>query len=141
MAMTARIYSLNALATELGHDRRTVAKALSHTPPDGKCEDGADGWYLRTALQRLGDGRQRYNRGDEDDAIAAVEIAGDRVHDLFERLRAEPDLEKRRRMVKGGQGAVLGAFAGAVERAQSFHTEAVRMIEELGVLCSRCSAG
>ena len=35
MSMTKTLWSINALATELDKDRRTVAKALSNVPPDG----------------------------------------------------------------------------------------------------------
>ncbi len=35
MAMTQRLWSINALATELGMDRRTVAKKLAAVRPSG----------------------------------------------------------------------------------------------------------
>jgi hypothetical protein len=36
MAMTARLWSISALAVELGIDRRTAASRLRHVPPDGR---------------------------------------------------------------------------------------------------------
>jgi hypothetical protein len=35
MAMTKRLWSINALAAELNRDRRTIAKALADIAPDG----------------------------------------------------------------------------------------------------------
>ncbi|KLK90303.1 hypothetical protein AA309_26600 [Microvirga vignae] len=50
--MTRKLWSLNGLATELGRDRRTVAKALEAVPADGVL-GGHKAWYLKTALDRL----------------------------------------------------------------------------------------
>lgn len=52
MAMTPKIYSLNALATELDRDRRTIAAALRGVKPDGK-SGRFDGWLLATALRHI----------------------------------------------------------------------------------------
>jgi hypothetical protein len=138
MSMTAKLYSISGLAVELGRDRRTVSKALARTPPDGKTASGDDAWHLTTALRALddrSDGRQRRGGWDEEDeAIRAVEVAGDRVHALLVHLRAESDIEKRRAIVMGGQARVLGEFERGVEHAQSFHPEGVRLVEEPYVL-------
>jgi hypothetical protein len=54
--MTKQLWSISALAVELGRDRRTIAAALRDVPADGM--NGADrGWYLSTALAALGEGR------------------------------------------------------------------------------------
>src|SRR5215213_4575687 len=53
MAMTARLWSISALAVELGMDRRTVAKRLGRLPPDGRL-NGSPAWRLATALEALG---------------------------------------------------------------------------------------
>src|SRR5689334_16601782 len=53
MAYTKQLYTLQGLATELGLDRRTVARALSSTQPEGKTSN-YDGWYMLTALRALG---------------------------------------------------------------------------------------
>ena len=35
MAMSKQLWSINALATEFGRDRRTISRALDEVPPDG----------------------------------------------------------------------------------------------------------
>ena len=52
MAMQAKLWTVNGLATELGRDRRTIAKALDGVPPDGAVGKGR-GWYLTTAIRAL----------------------------------------------------------------------------------------
>jgi hypothetical protein len=52
MAMVKTLWSINALATELDRDRRTVAKALANVPGDGRLS-GRPAWYLDTALRAL----------------------------------------------------------------------------------------
>lgn len=52
MAMTRQLWSINGLATELGMDRRTVARRLSAAPPDGKLK-GKPAWFLETALRAM----------------------------------------------------------------------------------------
>jgi hypothetical protein len=52
MAMVKRLWSINALATELDRDRRTVAKALANVPADGSLS-GKPAWFLDTALRAL----------------------------------------------------------------------------------------
>src|SRR3712207_3463861 len=53
MSMTRALYSLSALSTELGKDRRTIARALATVPPDGKVS-GHAAWYMLTAIAALG---------------------------------------------------------------------------------------
>lgn len=55
MAYVAALHTVNALATELGRDRRTIANALRAVTPDGK-SGRWDAWYLTTALKALGSG-------------------------------------------------------------------------------------
>ena len=57
MSMTKTLWSINALATELDKDRRTVGKALSNVPPDGHV-NGEKRWYLPTAVRALNRPRQ-----------------------------------------------------------------------------------
>jgi hypothetical protein len=52
MAMTSRLWSINALATELDMDRRTVASRLRNVPPDGRL-NGNPAWHLPTALEAI----------------------------------------------------------------------------------------
>jgi hypothetical protein len=52
MGMTKRLWSISGLATELGRDRRTIAKALSDLRHDGHI--GVEkGWFLSTAISAL----------------------------------------------------------------------------------------
>ncbi len=53
MAMTPRLYTLNALATELDRDRRLIGRALREVPPEGKVEGRRPGWRMTTALAAL----------------------------------------------------------------------------------------
>jgi hypothetical protein len=52
MAMTARLFTISALATDLDRDRRTIAAALRGVPPDGK-SGRFDAWLLSTAMLHL----------------------------------------------------------------------------------------
>src|SRR3954447_26125882 len=52
MAMTARLWSISALAVELRMDRRTAASRLHSVPPDGMIQ-GSPAWLLPTALRAL----------------------------------------------------------------------------------------
>src|SRR3712207_2717596 len=60
MAMTQRLWSINALATELSMDRRTVAKKLSGVRPSGTL-NGNPAWHLTVALDAIR-GRRRHKR-------------------------------------------------------------------------------
>ncbi|GJE12582.1 hypothetical protein FOHLNKBM_3632 [Methylobacterium longum] len=50
--MTRKLWSLNALSTEMSYDRRTVALALKNIRPDGQLA-GHPAWFLDTALNVL----------------------------------------------------------------------------------------
>src|SRR5688572_21620195 len=52
MSMTAKLWSISALAVELRMDRRTVALRLRSVPPDGQLH-GKPAWRLTTALDAL----------------------------------------------------------------------------------------
>ena len=53
MAMTQTLFSISALAVELGKDRRTVAAALDSVPSDGTIAGGHRGWFLTSALDAI----------------------------------------------------------------------------------------
>jgi hypothetical protein len=127
MSMTAKLYTISGLAVELNRDRRTVGKSLSRTPPDGQTEAGDPGWYLTTALRSLGrsDGRDRY--GDDAD-LNALEAAAAVVDDLLDALRAEPNVKKRRELLKR-EGSVIGGFTAALDRVRAGHSDSTRMVE------------
>jgi hypothetical protein len=50
--MTTPVFSINSASELLERDRRTITKALRHTPPDKK-ERGQDRWKLPTILAAL----------------------------------------------------------------------------------------
>lgn len=54
MAMTKQLWSINGLATELGMDRRTVARRLAGVPADGRLH-GKAAWLMTTALAAIND--------------------------------------------------------------------------------------
>ena len=125
--MTAKLFSISALATELDRDRRTIGKALARVSPDGKTASGDAAWHLTTALAALdrNEGRRGGHGGDDDADIREVEFVARKLHDFFAKLRAEPSIEKRRKMVDDGEGAVVGEFVRAVERSQGQSSPAI----------------
>lgn len=52
MAMTRRLWSINALATEFSLDRRTVALRIKDVPPAGKVR-GHDGYRLADVIDAI----------------------------------------------------------------------------------------
>jgi hypothetical protein len=52
MSMTAKLWSISALAVELRMDRRTVALRLRSVPPDGQLHR-KPAWHLTTALDAI----------------------------------------------------------------------------------------
>ena len=124
MAMTARLLTISALAVELNKDRRTISRALSRVPPDGEV-DGAKAWFLTTVLRAFAP-----SEGDTTAAVAKLEYAANRMCEVIERLRSEPDIEKRRRMVEDGQGRAVGEFVDALENVRSADSEAKRNVEQ-----------
>jgi phage terminase Nu1 subunit (DNA packaging protein) len=52
MALTKKLWSLNALEVETGRDRRTIGKALAGVPRDGTIGKN-HAWHLTTALNAL----------------------------------------------------------------------------------------
>ena len=68
MAMTPQVWSVNALATELGLDRRTVGKRLALTTPHSMAADGSPRWRLNDAVQALFDIKSRQQHVDLNEA-------------------------------------------------------------------------
>src|SRR5438034_5654792 len=117
MAMKPSLFTNEGLAVELARDRRTVAKALRSTPPDGEL-NGRPAWRLTTALDAMRK-RERANRGDGDDVdslcdelerVAASLDAG------LDRVREEPNVGKRRVMLRD-IGPTVGTLDRLMERA------------------------
>ena len=112
MAMRPKLWSLSGLAVELGRNVRTVSAALANVPADGDLTVKGkryDGWTIETALRalgpRTGDARAAANC-DELKQIAAE------LEDGFERLRKEPDIERRRKLAEK-----VGPLVGKLDRA------------------------
>ena len=53
MSLLRRLWSVSALATELGTDRRTMAKRLENIPPAGNIQAGSPGWRLTDVILAL----------------------------------------------------------------------------------------
>src|SRR3954469_955723 len=90
MAMTKTLYSINALSTELGRDRRTVANALAGVPADGTV-NGHKGWHLTTALEAI-DPRPEpgRRRASEDAHLGPLWHFASRLEDWEEIRSREP---------------------------------------------------
>lgn len=131
MAMTAQLYSVSALAVELGRDRRTIAKALRHIQPDGLTPADERGWYLATALRALdaSSGRRNAEGSVDDRLLETLEEAAERTQNLLDRLRAEADVARRREIVKGGAGAVVGELAHAFQHIAAAQSVDAQMVQ------------
>jgi hypothetical protein len=107
MKLMPPLFPIERLARMLGRNRRTVARALEGTPPDGK-SGRHPGWHLetaRTALDRHERATGRGNGGGADDAslhasLRALEIAGQDVESALQALRAERDVKRRRKLLR-----------------------------------------
>ena len=100
MAMKAKLWTLNGLAVELGRDVRTLGKALSGVQPDGMVGKNP-GYHIETALsalRRRGAARsgQPGDRAEAEAIFIELEELAVAIDDGFKRLRAEPDIKKRR---------------------------------------------
>ena len=71
MAMTKQLWSISGLATELGRDRRTIAKALIGVAPDGELS-GEKAWFFETALSALNEGKRVPPTPEIDDFTAML---------------------------------------------------------------------
>jgi len=129
------LFTVEGLARELGRDRRTVAKALHRQAPDGRIR-GRDSWFLSTALALL---NRREVASPVLECLKEVERCYAAVQGALEKLRNEPDVEKRRRIVRRSPiplGALLqamrDAYAGTTGHdhviGELFHNEAARVV-------------
>lgn len=65
MAMRPQLWTVNALAVELGRDRRSIAKLVSDLPPDGQ-ERGVDAWRLKRVIDIMLRGSRERPAGNLD---------------------------------------------------------------------------
>ncbi|MCQ4189039.1 hypothetical protein [Methylocystis suflitae] len=129
MAMQPKLWALNGLATELGVANATIAKALRDVKPDGTIDlrgQRFPAWRLSTARRAL-DARAEANRrrltgGGTAPDREALAMAGEietRLADVeafLEELEAEPDVVKRRELVKS-EGGCIGALDRALAKS------------------------
>jgi hypothetical protein len=94
--MSRKLYSLNALAEELGRDRRLVTRAL----------DG----FLRTALSAIDPSDRPV--GDAESVVDELEAIGDELRTNLRKLATI-----RRKFVEGGAFRKLGQLANGIENA------------------------
>lgn len=69
--MSKKLWSINAIASELDRDRRTVTTALADVPPDGKIA-GNRAWYLDSAVRAL----SRHGSNDRSEDPAESRLLG-----------------------------------------------------------------
>lgn len=108
MAMTARIWTINGLASELDRDRRTIGAALRDVNHDGKTDRGHKGWYMETALKALGAGGRG---GSSEDGL-------DKNAELARKAKEEADKLEMENALRRGElreaadvdAAVIAAF-------------------------------
>lgn len=97
MAMTRQRWSVNALSTELGVDRRTIARQLDRVEPAGQGPSGPLYW-LRDAVRALGMGSITSDRAEGVACRMAV-ILAERLQELGERLARCSDPRECHRLV------------------------------------------
>jgi hypothetical protein len=110
-----KLWSLNALANELGRNMRTVTRAMRDVRPDG--QNGRHPvWRLSTALRAMQDYERKSDRfpAAVPDMLDEIEEASAEVHDMFERMHAEPDVERRRKILEE-HGRCVGRLHRAIE--------------------------
>lgn len=101
MAMTAKLWTLNGLATELAKDRRAVGRMLAGVEPDGKAGK-SDAWLMATAVRVMLD-REEIDLTEEKARLTREQAD-----------KAEMENEVRRgELLERGlvDRAVIGAFA------------------------------
>ena len=124
-----QLWSLNGLASEVGLDRRTLAKRLKGTAPDGQL-NGNPAWHLSTVLKVL----QRSERPAASSATCRVEPELideiERTHEALvaglSHMRREPDLSQRREIATR-----IGPSIGRLDRLLEKSVEAQDAVDLL----------
>jgi hypothetical protein len=118
MSNQQRLWSVNRLSTELQRNPRTLAKALTDVPEDGKLA-GRPAWFMSSAISAL----RRYEGGSNrfdgrspvgEDTLDAIEEASTEVSNMFERMRSQTDVERRRKILEE-DGRCVGRLQQAIE--------------------------
>lgn len=113
-----KLWSINSLCSELQRNFRTISKALINVPADGTL-NGRPGWHMSTAISAMRKYEGDSNRFDGrspvgEDTFDAIEEASINVDQMFKRMRAEPDVEKRRKILEE-DGHCVGRLHQAIE--------------------------
>jgi hypothetical protein len=128
--MAEELLSINALAAQLGRDRRTLSKALKLYPADGETPNGDNLWYRSTAERALDNAAEAAFSGGSDSAVlAAVENTASDLINALARMEREPDVMKRRQMVFDGAMRCIGHYNDALQC--SLDTSRNRVIDEI----------
>jgi hypothetical protein len=127
--MTTALFSINAAAEVLERDRRTITKALRHTPPNGE-ENNQPRWRLKTILDALEMANGHTLNGS---LIDQIETDFETFAAGFAKLQAEPDLERRRRLDKS---LGVGALIGGLDRKMKTANAAIGKERGLGAIAS-----
>jgi hypothetical protein len=108
-----KFFTCNGAADLLERDRRTVRRAMAQVPPDGHDDQGRPVWTVATVVRAMA--RHAGGSGDTNAAHAALDdierLAGE-LEEGIERLRLEPDVARRRELLKE-----VGPSVGALDRA------------------------
>jgi hypothetical protein len=102
MALTAKLWTLSGLSTELGKNIKTLGRALSMTKPDGKIV-GRDAWYLQTTIRAIE--RHECRNGSGGNICAELESLAVEIDEGLSLMRKEPDAKKR--MVLAVAGSMI----------------------------------
>ena len=86
MAVTPELYTLHAIARELGIDRRTLGQEMALLPPDSQDAKGRPLWLMRSVVPHL------YRKPDE---LEVAEIERRRKFADMEKSELEVALSKR----------------------------------------------
>jgi hypothetical protein len=129
--MTTPLFSINAAAEVLERDRRTITKALRHTPPDGT-ENSQSRWRLKTILDALAalqpaPAPLATANSDGIDPVLAKSFAT--FDAAYDRMVALPTLEKRRAAARA-----LAPQIASMDRMLRAHGRAVGAGDELADL-------
>jgi hypothetical protein len=120
-----KTFGANAIAETLERDRAVVVRALRNTQPDALVS-GRPQWKLATAHRALERHNQKsdHTRRDEipglSQLVDQIEADFQRFDAGFAQLKAEPDLERRRKLDKQlGVGKLIGSLDRRAKEAHA----------------------
>lgn len=130
MSLQTKLYTLNALSTELGHDRRSLGKWLDNLPPAETAADGTRRWRMRDVLDHLATRRATPTAGTES---PEEEMSSWVAHKLVPAIFGS---ETFVRTFTGGMRAELGLSKGQTLRAYMLVLLALAAeLERAGISC------